>query len=179
MKKLAIAASSVALAAMPVVGAFAANLSTTDKLTVTVGSGCAMVTRAQQTAAFGNVAPGDSGNPQSTSAMTISCNGAWKVTPSTEGLASSDKTTITSANPNDKGSQFFLALAPGNTDGGNGGTISNAFSSATGIDGKKVVSGTAAANAVTLTPTYTINIGGAQEAGSYEGIVTYTLALNS
>ena len=177
MKKLVIAGASVALAAMPVLGAFAAtSVTTQDTISVTVPHGCTVndTERTTKTAAFGEVAPGADGTAQSTSAMVINCNKAWTVTPSTEGLTSASGTTILSAAANAKGSQFKVALATSSTDG-----ITNAFPSATGIDGSKNVAGSAAASDLSITPTYSIHIGNQQEQGTYSGTVTYTIALGA
>lgn len=181
MKKLAIAGASAVLAAMPVVGVFAATeVSTTDTLTVTVPTGCTVndTARTTKTAAFGPVAPGDNGTAQSTSAMSISCNAAWSVTPMSEGLKATDKTTITSPE-NAKGSWFKVQLVAGNTEGINGGTINNPFSTANTINGTNKVTGDGAAQDLTLTPTYTLHIGNNQEQGSYTGDVTYTIAIGA
>lgn len=177
MKKLVIAASSVALAAMPVVGVFAASSVTTqDTITVTVPFGCTVNDEARETktAAFGEVAPGSDGTNQSTSAMVVNCNKAWTVTPSTAGLTATSATPITSASANAKGSQFKVALATSETEG-----ITNAFSNQTGIDGTKNVAGTNAASNLSITPTYSIHIGDQQEQGNYTGTVTYTIALGA
>ena len=162
MKKLAIAGASAVLAAMPVVGVFAATgVSTTDTLTVTVPAGCTV-----------------NGTAQSASAMSSSCNAAWSVTPTSEGLKATDKTTITSPE-NAKGSWFKVQLVAGNTEGTNGGTINNPFSTANTINGTNKVTGDGAAQDLTLTPTYTLHIGNNQEQGSYTGDVTYTIAIGA
>ena len=183
MKKLAIAGASVALAAMPVVGVFAAtSVTTQDTVTVTVPSGCTVndTARSDKLAEFGSIAPGDdSASAETTTAISFSCNGAWSVKPTTSGLAGTTGTTITSAAANAKGSQFKLQLTAGNTESNNGGTITNPFSTATGIDNTSAVAGTASAFEVTLTPAYTIHIGNGQEADTYEGTVLYTVALAS
>ena len=177
MKKLAIASASLALAAMPVAGVFAAeSVTTTDTVTVTVPHGCTVndTERTNKTAAFGSVAPGADGENKSTSAMIINCNKAWTVTPSTEGLTATGATTITSAAANAKGSQFKVALATSATDG-----ITNGFTSQTAINGTTNVSSTAAASDLSITPTYSIHIGNQQEQGSHTGTVTYTIALGA
>lgn len=179
-KLIAVGAASLAAAAMPMVGVFATDPTTSDTVTVTIPFGCTVNdgARTTKTAAFGSVAPGANGVAQSTTAMTVSCNKAWLVTPSTDGLAASNATTITSGIENSKGSQFWVKLTAGNTDNTNGGSINNPFSSPHAIDGS-AITGTASALDLTFTPEYTIHIGNNQEEGSYTGTVTYTIALGA
>lgn len=176
MKKSIVAASvaSVALAAMPIVGVFAAN-EASDELTVTVIGGCNVGTsRTKPTAVdFGSIAPGGAAVSRSSAAISITCNDTWTVKPHTTGLTGAGGgTTITSSN-NGKGSSFTLAIATSSDTG-----ITNAYDTAKAIDGSSTIAGSAAVTSLNLTPTYVMTIGQQQEPDTYTGTVYYDVASN-
>ncbi|MBQ3475886.1 hypothetical protein IJH26_00005 [Candidatus Saccharibacteria bacterium] len=176
MKKLAILGASAALAAMPVVGVFADNVTTTvDTLTLTVDQGCNIINestdRTDKTAAFGNVTPGLTAE-DGTSPITITCNGAWKLTPSITTALASGANTIPSGATALDGTVSEWALKLTTT------AATNNYSGYAAVDGTKVVSDTAAASSLTITPTYKVSIAPGQASGSYTGTVTYTVANN-
>jgi len=179
MKKIMIAGASMALAAMPVLGAFAAN-EAQDTLNVNVPNGCTLATRANGEATWSSVAPNTDGEAKSTAAMVITCNNSWSVTPHSTGLAYNSNTITSNATGGDT-STFKLMLTPTGSEytgaaGGNGGVVTNDFLSANTIDGTHKISGNAAATAVSITPTYTVHISTVQEPGLYTGTVYYDIA---
>ena len=180
MKKLAIAGASLALAAMPVVGVFAASgdvvTTTVDTLTLNIPQGCNITSssRADTTAAFGTVNPGQT-STDGTSAFTITCNGAWKVTPSITTNLSNGSATISSGATALDGSVSEWALKL--TAEGTG--ITNAFSNYAAVNGTSTVSGTSAASNQSITPDYKVSVAPGQATGDYTGTVTFTVANNS
>ena len=181
MKKLAIAGASVALAAMPIVGVFADNVTTTeDTLTLTVEQGCNIIneatSRTDKTAAFGTVTPGLT-KEDGTSPITITCNGGWKVTPSISSALSNGTATIASGAAALDGtvSEWALSIATSGSATG----LSNGFSSYHAVDGSTIVSATGGVESFTLTPTYKVSVAPGQATGSYTGTVLYTVANNS
>lgn len=177
MKKLAIVASSVALAAMPVVGVFAVDtLSVKDKLTLTVSSSCTYdaITPEAATSSEGNpytasAAPNQMvnfGATSSATSLTVKCNDAdgYTITPTFTGLTG--PTTIAydgSADPT-AGSGSWAAY----------------YSKNSGAATIFAASGTAVDGTTTMTDTYTfsykVGTGVDQAAGTYNGTATYALA---
>lgn len=176
MKKSIVAASvaSAALAAMPFFGAFADNITATDHLTVTVPGGCVVNNSraASVNVDFGNMNPGTSKSVQNETAINITCNNGWSVTPSTTGLTGTGGTTITSED-NGKGSSFTLLIGTSSAEG-----INNGYSTAQIINGQRTISSTTASTSLSLTPTYNLTIGAQQEPATYTGDVVYTIATN-
>ena len=182
MKKLAIAGSAVALAAMPVVGVFAADL--TDTLSIEVQDNCALTYRSTAhtdgTGAWsGNtlsaeLAAGSSDIALGSSAFNVICNNqaGWHVTAVASSLTAqttASNRAITNASANADGSVYHFTPAKvdttdstftvGSADAGNLVTMS----AATDTSGKD------------FNVSYTTTIGATQAADTYQGTVEYTL----
>ena len=180
MKKSIIAAgaTSIFLAAMPVVGVFAADPTITDNLSVTVSDYCIFKSGSQNdTYTATSVAAGalwtSSSDPHP---MTVTCTGNYKITPTMTALtASGSSSNITySATTATAGSQTWSASyvvtgdATPSTDSGN-------FTSGTAVNGSKTV--TTAGDIWTVT--YKVGLSAAQPSGTYTGTATYVLQTRS
>ena len=179
MKKIAILGASAAIAAMPIVGVFAATgtvtTTTEDTLTLTIPKGCNIQTdpaRSDTEAAFGSVAPGQI-STDSTSAIVVTCNSAWTLTPSIKTALSNGTATIASGATALDGtvSEWALRLNIGTAAG-----VTNGFSNDTAVNGSTNVTGTGAVNNLSITPTYTVSVAPGQATGNYSGTVLYTVA---
>ena len=169
MKKLAIAASSVALAAMPVVGVFAAdNISIDDNITITVSDNCAF-TRETGTGTYtATMSPNALNANVGASTYKVICNNSkgYSVGAVFSGLTGDQTTpeTITySATTPTAGSGTWTAtktVAAGNIAASGGVLMSN--------------NGTTPAAGDTETVTYQVSTTNTQAAGSYTGKATYT-----
>ena len=179
MKKLAIAASSVALAAMPVVGVFAADASMVDTITLSIDETCEMTaTAAANTIAFGSLKAPSTPADKPGGTMAITCNdtvNGWNLNATSTPLNSTKTgdvvkgTAITFGTNNSQGSQYTAKLTTGT------GITNNASSFATAAwSSTKVAEGTTAISGSTIQPTYHVVIGNTQEVDSYSGTVTYT-----
>ena len=203
MKKLAIAGASAVLAALPVVGVFAATSSSfTDTLTVTVPGGCTLednsavtpgtyadrtFTAEIEAGTVGYLNDNGSGTSTGTT-MKIACNqstGTWTVTAeaSTGALAGS-------------GTAAGQSIAPGAGDVTSGNTSgwsiqSNAANATTnpyssykayvvdvGESYSTFLTGSASSTTTTFNPSYRVYVSPTQTPGSYTGTVTYTVALD-
>ena len=182
MKKLAIVASSVALAAMPVLGVFAAD-SATDTIQITVDPSCTFTTgtgtatySAQGTNASGQVAPQNSSS-SSVHNFTVFCNNntGYTVTAEAEALTAEDITAnfaYVATLPSSGADGAWHAQIAGTglknqlPDGGASTTIIER-ASASGASGES------------FTATYSAWIGTATPAGVYSGDIDYTLAPNA
>lgn len=195
MKKIAIAGASLALAAMPVVGVFAAdgNTTTTDTVQVTIDSACSLTatgTGSYSTTLTNGTASSDLGS----TSINIKCNdaGGWMVnaiganTSTTASAGATDmapdvagKTPIaTGTNFDGSVSNWAMKLTAGE------GTY--APSIVTGYDdyhavpsvaNTKVASGvtTDQTTGSTFTTSYKVAVSPTQQTGTYTGKVTYTL----
>lgn len=180
MKKLAIAASSVALAAMPVLGVFAAaNQEATDTIQVTVDASCTF-TAGSGTATYTASGTNQSGqvSPSLSSSnvhnFTVFCNDkdGYKVT------------AVATALTQDGVTDNFAYVATLPSSGADGAW--HAQIAGTGLknqlpdDGASttIIERTEASGASgeSFTSTYTAWIGTETPAGTYEGTIGYTLA---
>ena len=189
MKKSLIATgvASLALAAMPIVGAFAANsTSFTDNLSVTVNSGCTLenggntdgtyVDRSfSKNIAVGNYAVLEGSAATDTAAITIKCN----TTSGTVTVTSSGDTTLT-------GETDTNTIATGAATSGsasNWAIKSNATNAATDpyaaykahVPGT-FLTATASASGTTFNPSYQVYVAQGQAPDTYTGAVTYTVS---
>ena len=182
MKKLAIAGASLALAAMPVVGVFADDITTVkDTIQVTVSSFCrfgastsgtvnpSIATEKDNTYSQSGQAPGALVELGSTT-LAIECNDAhgYQITPSMTSLTDTDASD---------GTGTAITFKDGTDAAANDGKWSAAYSgAATG----NFTSGTAITGSSSMTDTYTISykvgLGADQEAATYQGTATYVLA---
>ena len=195
MKKLAIAGASVALAAMPVLGAFAADTSVTDTIQITVNDACT-ITEGSTTDGLDNkdttyadtVANGAettfSGTHSGNHTFHVSCNAAsgwsFSATPSNlAGYTDSGKGTSNNDSINFVASGSYVST-------GAAGDWTATITAPSGItvtqpstagSANAVISETSnqAAN-VEITSTYKAYVGTQTSAGYYEGTIAYTLA---
>lgn len=198
MKKLAIAGASAVLAALPVVGAFAAATSTsfTDTLNVTVDGGCTIESNATPTAGdysasdrtftnehvtagtvvYLNATSATDTAPATAATYSISCNSAsaskkWTINVAVDGLTHTDTTTTIPG----------AAVTSGNA---SGWAIKSNATAGTGVT-DNFASYTAAANGVFMTatadksatfnPSYQVYVKPDQKPGAYTGTATYTI----
>lgn len=201
MKKSLVAtgAASLALAAMPVVGVFAATpLSFTDNITVTVEGACSLETSATGTDGsyadrtltktiasgtyeeFGN---NDTGTADAT--ITVSCNtttGSWTVTADGSddgGTPTATAQLVDGTNHIDAGTATSGATSAWAFKmNATGTTTSNPFSSYTAVPAAETTAlQGAATSAVTFRPTYQVYVSPTQAPGNYTGSVVYTISL--
>ena len=197
MKKLAIASASLALAAMPVAGVFAAATpkSFTDDLTITVNPGCTI----QETTGTGGSAAGTH-NDRSFAATIVA--GEWKELRAGEAASGSteEKAMEIVCNSTDDSKQWTVSATSINegklqVDGDAtkfiaGGTAKDGDTSAwaysvdngTNWNGVQatmasVKTGTASTTATPFNPIYRVYVAPTQAAGQYKGSVTYTVNL--
>ncbi len=200
MKKSLIAAAgaTLAVAAMPAVGVFAATSgSFIDTLTVTVNGGCTMESSATAAGVYadrsfsGSVDAGtaielNGGTTQTGATMTISCNAtgtAWKVTAVADGLTGSGDAANASIEPG--------AVTTGDTSGWAikshaTGASSNPYENykayeedSQGAHYTTFLTGTTGGTAATFNPSYQVYASPTQKPGNYGGTVVYTIGLNS
>lgn len=181
MKKLAIVASSVALAAMPVVGVFAtdANQQATDTIQITVDATCTF-TAGSGTATY--TASGTNGSGQVSPSLsssnvhnfTVFCN-------NNAGYAVTAVATALSQNGVTDDFDYVATLPSSGVDGAWHAQIAG-----TGLKNQLPDGGTSTtiierteasgASGESFTSTYTAWIGTETPAGTYEGTIGYTLA---
>ena len=194
MKKTLIAgAASVALAAMPVVGAFAATEgSFQDNITVTVDSGCTIEVAGGTAGQYAdrtfsaNIAAGTvetltgvEGQESTTpaAAMQVSCNvadpgQAWHITATAANggaLKSGEDTIPAGTNTNGTTSSFAYSVNNGST-----------WLAVPTAAGATVANGTTVKGTPTeFKPIYRVYVAPDQNPGTYTGSVTYTMVLGS
>ena len=191
MKKLVIAGSAIALAAMPVVGVFAVDdQASTDTIQVTVNSSCTFSAGGNDAAYTAAGANGASVNPSITvdetttniHTFTVFCNDndGYTVSATANDLTKSGITDVFA----------YKATLPSNgADGAWHATIAKTTASLTVAQLSDSESGSSTANIATLgaasaaggetfTATYTAYIGTETPAETYSGTIAYTLAAN-
>lgn len=180
MKKLAIAASSVALAAMPVLGVFADTTELTDSISVTIDASCTFNEATGKSYTDSSVAVGAQAgfNDNGQHAFNVFCNddGGWTVSAGAPGVLHDSEQSDTAHDFVYQASAITAAGAEGKWSAAVSGTPASVTYIATtggaiaGSDGE-----TAAAGA-DFTVTYDAWAGTQSAAGTYSGSVTYTLA---
>ena len=197
MKKLAIASASLALAAMPVAGVFAAATpkSFTDDLTITVNPGCTI----QETTGTGGSAAGTH-NDRSFAATIVA--GEWKELRAGEAASGSteEKAMEIVCNSTDDSKQWTVSatsinegklqvdgdatkfIAGGTAISGNASTWAYSVDDGTNWNPvaatmATVKTGTASTTATPFNPIYRVYVAPTQAAGQYKGSVTYTVNL--
>ena len=185
MKKLAIAASSVALAAMPVVGVFAdpaADQQATDTIQITVDGSCSfttgsgIATYAAQGGVGESVQPKNGGTNEHEFTVFCNDNDGYKVSATAQALNQSPSISANFA--------YVNSLPSGATGAWNalisqesGGSLTldqlPTGGAATDIVTK---SGASVTGGETFKATYTAYIGTATPAGIYSGTIAYTLS---
>ena len=196
MKKSLIAAgaASFAVAAMPVVGVFAADgtLTQTDTVIVTVDSACSLATSGSSldpastyTATIANGAARAGDNPIAGSTFTVTCNdnAGWQISAVGAGTGTTVAHMDASTGADDD-------IATGTTldgtvsdwafkvSGANGATIQGSYDGYSEVPTTAAViaKGTTTTTTATVTAAYGVGISPTQEAGTYTGKVAYTLA---
>lgn len=200
MKKslIAVAGASLAAAAMPALGVFAAG-SFTDTVQVTVDKSCTWQASwsggqgdtAGRTFSEDHAVPGtryefgvtDAGT-ESLPTIKMECNvssGTWTVS----AIGSSTGSSITAMNPSGTGAAIATGTATsGETSswafkiGATGGTIATGYDEYKAIPASSttVLSGSASTTDITFKPQYQVYIGTNQAPDTYTGKVTYTLS---
>lgn len=183
MKKLAIAGASLALAAMPVVGVFAADdLQVVDTIEITVGATCSFnannSSSMSDTTYSATVANGAEAafNNSGSHKFSVNCNDndGWKVTATPTALAGTAVSTntipfVTSTNYSASGATGMWSA---DIVAGTGSPTVNAFGSTATI----VATKTAATDNADFTVTYKAYVGTTTPADTYTGTMTYDLA---
>ena len=195
MKKLVITGASLALAAMPVVGVFAAdgNLTTTDTVQVTIDSACSLTATGAGTYST-TLTNGTASSDLGSTSINIKCNdaGGWMVnaiganTSTTAGATATDmapdaagKTPIATGTTLDGSvSNWAMKLTAGT--GAYAPTIVEGYDDYHAVPGAantKVASGatTDQTTGSTFTTNYKVAVSPTQQQGTYTGKVTYTL----
>ena len=198
MKKSLVAASaaSLALAAMPTLGAFAAiQSSVTDTVEITINSACSVGTGADSQTGTGatyrnaNMAnnatytwSADSGSDAAGGTLKVSCNDAsgWNI----KAVGSSEGATKTSMKPTNTAASNAIATG---TTGENsywamkvsGSLVDETFGTAWHVipaTATKIAGGTAAVSEESVALSYKVHTSATQAADTYTGNVTYTIA---
>ena len=186
MKKLAILGASAVLAALPVVGVFAASdvTSVEDTINVTVDASCTLGiagTHTSSPAEGGKIANGAYDDNITGPAFKVSCNdhAGWKLT--AVGSGAGDAVTDM------KGSQEGTKIETGTSIDGSASNWA-LKASGTGVEATyenfavipgtatKIAGGSSPVSGETISVTYGVSVGAKQDAGTYTGKVTYTLA---
>ncbi len=194
MKKLAIAGASVALAALPVVGVFAATSGQfTDTLRVTIESGCTLENSTQASA-------GDYSVSDREFSATIGAGTVGYLNADNTGAATTTEGTVSIAcNTNAQADTYTVAvaidgltysgttIAGGNYDNGDtsgwaiksnaSGATSNPFASYTAASSTTFLTGNAS-TAVTFNPSYKVYVAPNQAPGTYVGHAVYTITMD-
>ncbi len=182
MKKIAIAGTSVALAALPMAGVFAATGTTvTDTVQVTINSSCLITTTNAANTYSATMTNGQLKSDFGSTSMSIACNdaGGWHVTAVGTGA---DATVKTAMNATGSGTDIATGTA---TSGATSnwamkvtGTGATGFTSFAAVPSSAtdVATQSGAVSGATLTTTYQVFISATQQADTYTGQVTYTLA---
>lgn len=195
MKKLAIAASSVALAAMPMVGVFAdpaADQIATDTISIQVKDACSFTAGdADRTYSVANatngtpVSPTNTDGPGNVHSFTVFCNknSGYTVSSTAANLTASNISDVFAYATSLPNAQSEAAAK---ADGKWNATIA----AGAGLTDQEISQITAAATAATIvnhgaasvadgetfTSTYTAWVGTETPAGTYSGTISYTLA---
>ena len=182
MKKLAIAGASVSIAALPVAGVFAATGTTvTDTVEVTVNSACTIESTNASNTYSATMTNGQLKSDFGSTTMSISCNDAagWHVTAVGSGADKTDKTAI---NATGTGTDIATGTA---TSGATSnwamkvtGSTATGFTTFAAVPGSAtdVAKSTVSTSQSEIVTTYQVFISATQQADTYTGQVTYTLA---
>lgn len=182
MRKIAIAGVSAVLAMLPVAGAFAATGTTvTDTVQVTIESACTITSTNASNTYSATMTNGQLKSDFGSTTMSISCNdaGGWHVTAVGSGADATDKTAM-----NATGSGTDIATGTATSGATSNWAMKVTGSTATGFTTFSAVPGSAtdvATSSVStfgseIVTTYQVFISNTQQADTYTGQVTYTLA---
>lgn len=190
MKKLLAGAGAVALAAMPMVGAFA---DVTDTVTITIQDACSVgQTSSSQTGGGVTLSEPDAKNGQtytwdadgtSGGTLKVSCNdaGGWQVKAQGAGTGS----PVTSMVPSASGTAIVTGTATSGAAsnwafkvaGTTGVTVVSTYQNYAAVPATatKVASGAGAASEASVYTGYQVYVSATQQADTYTGKVTYTV----
>ena len=184
MKKLAIVGASAALAALPLMGVFAADgdvTGVTDNITVTVSPTCTLGTAAKEKQVSTSLTNGGHKDDLEGSTFTIACNdaGGWnlKAAGDTDGdsknvlKGSSSGTNISTGTTIDGSASAWAFKATGS------GVLEDYSTNFAAIPASatKIAGGSSPVHDNSVTITYGVSVGMDQPADTYEGKVVYTL----
>ena len=170
------------LAALPVVGVFAATGTTvTDTVQVSISSACSITSTNAANTYSATMTNGQLKSDFGSTTMTIACNdaGGWHVTAVGSGADATDKTAM-----NATGSGTDIATGTATSGATSNWAMKVSGTGATGFttfatvpsSATDVAKGTTSVSGGTLTTTYQVFISATQQADTYTGQVTYTLA---
>ena len=182
MKKIIIAGASAVIAVLPAFGVFAATGTTvTDTVEVTIDSACTITSTNASNTYSATMTNGQLKSDFGSTEMTINCNdaGGWHVTAVGSGADNTDKTAM---NASASGTDIVTGTATSGATSnwamkvtGTGATGFTTFA-AVPAGATDVARGNGAVSGGTLTTTYQVFISATQQADTYTGQVTYTLA---
>ena len=182
MKKTVIAAgaASVALAAMPIVGAFALGGTVIDNINVTVGDGCTVTNENTERTVTLSATAGAAAVTADGDVINLVCN-------TTDWIGTAQGTGLNGAT--DLYKDASNKIATGATYSGDtsawgfkltseGGAVASAYTDYAPVPASAAQAITGVAKSATITPSYTVFAAADQEAGAYTGQVTYVFAVN-
>ena len=182
MKKLAIAGASAVIAALPVVGVFAATGTTvTDTVQVTIDSACTITSTNASNTYSATITNGQLKSDFGSTNMSVSCNdaGGWHITAVGTGADATNKNYM---NAGSAGTDIATGTATSGATSnwamkvtGDGATGFTTFA-AVPSSATDVASNSGASSETELTTTYQVFISATQQQDTYTGVVTYTLA---
>ena len=182
MRKIMVAGIASALAVLPAAGVFAATGTTvTDTVQVTINSACQITTTNLANTYSATMTNGQVKSDFGSTEMTINCNDAagWHVTAVGSGA---DATVKTAMNATGSGTDIVTGTATSGAASnwamkvtGTGATGFTNFA-AVPSSATNVATGSGSVSGGTLTTTYQVFISATQQADTYTGQVTYTLA---
>jgi len=180
MKKglIAGAAATAALAAMPMAGVFAANV--TDTVELTVNTACTMTAGGSTGTSvdLGDTAPGAALTEQNGTVMTVTCNNAdgWTLSAAVESLSFSGASRPIPFGAYGTSSSVWSAKVALGTAGA--ATIATGWDNYGASAGGVIVTGAAGSgvSGLTITPSYKAYVDAAQPAGTYSGTIAYTFS---
>ena len=182
MKKLAIAGASAVLAALPVVGVFAATQSTvTDTVKLTVTQTCQMeADAAAATYDLGSSTVAHAYSEVNGSLMTITCNSlkGWTLKATANALANTTTGYTSVTIPfGAYGTTSSVWSAKVTASGGTVASGWDDYTAATASD-TTIVSGSSVSG-ITVQPAYKAYAAATQQTGTYQGTIVYTFAENA
>ncbi len=183
MKKILSMGATSILALMPVSTVFAATGTTvTDTVAVTINAACSITATNLTPTYSATMTNGSLKSNFGSTSMSVSCNDAagWKIMAIGSGPDSSNKTVM---NATGSGTDIATGTATSGATsnwafklGGNGVTSGYTSFKAVPSASTKVASGSGSVSGNAITTTYQVWISATQQADTYTGAVTYTLA---
>lgn len=180
-KLIAAGAASLAVAAMPVVGVFAATGTVvTDTVEVTINSACTIDSTNATNSYSATMTNGQLKSDFGSTTMSISCNDAagWHVTAVGSGADATDKTAMNAtADGTDIATGTATSGAASNWAMKVTGGTATGFTTFSAVPGSAtdVAKSTVSTSQSEIVTTYQVFISATQQADTYTGQVTYTL----